>query len=140
MKTILYLTALLFLITNVSCTKNQDDTSQKNSINGKWSLRTINCFIAENNYNFPNGQITWTFNTSNSTVTILNNSTVTNLNFPTGVYNFTIGQNSSDNGIPCSEYLTIEGGNFGCITIDNNQLSLTSSNPDGINYLLTSNY
>lgn len=139
MKPITYLIALLLLITNISCTKNTDESSENLTLKGKWNLKTITTFIAGSNYNFPDGQITWTFNSTNSTVTVLNNSTVTEFNLPSGIYNYTIGQNSPDNGATCSEYLTIEGGSFGCIFIENGQLSLSSSNPDGINYTLTSN-
>lgn len=130
---------LLLVVALISCTKNTDDSSQNKTLNGKWNLKSITTSIAGSNYNFPDGQITWTFDTSNSTVSVLNNSTVTDFNLPSGVYNYTIGQNSPDNGAPCSEYLTIEGGNYGCIAIENGELTLGSSNPDGINYYLTSN-
>jgi hypothetical protein len=139
MKPISYLIALLLLITNVSCTKNNDESTENKGINGKWNLKTISTFIAGSNYTFPDGQITWTFNSTTSTVTVLNNSAITEFNLPSGVYNYTIAPNSPDNGAPCSEYLTIEGGHFGCIVIENGKLSLNSSNPDGINYTLTSN-
>jgi hypothetical protein len=139
MKTITSLLIFLLSVVMISCSKNTDDSSQNKNLNGKWNLKTIATFIAGSNYNFPDGQITWTFNTANSTVSVLNNSAVTDFNLPSGVYNYTIGQNGSDNGAPCSEYLTIEGGNFGCIAIENGQLTLNSSNPDGISYYLTSN-
>lgn len=139
MKPITSLLVSLLSVAIISCSKNTDDSSQNKNLNGKWNLKTITTFISSNNYNFPDGQITWTFNTTNSTVSVLNNSTVTDFNLPSGVYNYTIGQNSAENGAPCSEYLTIDGGNFGCIAIENGHLTLNSSNPDGISYYLTSN-
>jgi hypothetical protein len=142
MKLLHFFSALLIFTCVLSCSKNNNDeatTSPNNQINGRWSLRTISTSIAGSNYTFPSGQIKWTFNSTNTTLTVVNNSNITDFNLPTGVYNYSIGQNNSNNGAPCSEYLTIDGGNYGCIAIVNGELSLSSSNPDGINYFLTSN-
>jgi hypothetical protein len=136
MKTLKILTCLFFNVIIMSCSNTGSNTfanSQNTTeVQSTWKLVAISSFVIEASHVFTPGEVTWTFN--NTTVTVVNNSGITDYNLPTGVYNYTIGQNSADNGAPCSEYLTIEGGQYGCIVIEGGQLSLASSNPDGFNY------
>ena len=117
--------SLLLLLTLGSFTacKKEIDHSTKNStpksalIDGKWNLVRIHGGITGANETHSTGEIEWTFNTQNATLTVDN--TVANSTYyylPSGTYSF---QEISG---PTESYLVIDANELGQMVFSGNQL------------------
>lgn len=89
MKTALY----IFLLALCSLSCNSDDDAQQNhepTLNGSWSLVNVYGGFAGVDDDFETGLITWTFNSSNSEVTVTNTNTTDVIydGFPSGTYDY----------------------------------------------------
>ncbi len=73
-----------------SCDKNDDNASQFDNLNGTWNLKKIHGgFAGISTYDI--GDITWTFNVLNNTVSIENNI-MTSIELDSGTYDYRIEQ------------------------------------------------
>ena len=113
--------ALLVLLSFTACKKDvapvQHNNSTKSTIDGKWSFIRLYGGIAGVNENHAAGEIEWTFNSQNSTLTVNNtggNSSYYSL--PSGVYGFQEISGSPEN------YLVINANELGQFVISGNQL------------------
>lgn len=114
---------LTVLATFTACKKEvaptQQNHSSANAIDGKWSLVRIYGGIAGANENHPIGDIEWTFNSQNGTLTVNNsapNSTYYYL--PSGTYNFQEISTSTQH------YLVIDSNELGEFVISGNELKI----------------
>lgn len=125
MKNIIYSPVLLLLlfVSFASCKKEvihtQTSASSKSAIDGKWNLVRISGGIAGANEIHSTGEIEWTFNTQNATLTV--NNTTGNSSYyylPSGIYSFQEISGSTQN------YLVIDANELGQFVISGNQLSI----------------
>ena len=122
MKRIIYSLSLslLALILIPGCKKDVRPThpnSSTNSLNGKWNLVRIYGGIMGADENHTSGEIEWTFDTQNTTLTVVN--TVGNSGYyylPSGTYSFQEISNSSQH------YLVVDANELGEFVVSGNQL------------------
>jgi hypothetical protein len=117
MKKFLFATFIFINVTLSSCS-NDNNFTNKNSVEGRWKLVNVTGTFAGINNNFTYGIITWDFNSITQTVTVVNNNTDSNLwdVLETGVYNYQFINNPDS---PCGESIEIDGSIFGCYSVDN---------------------
>ena len=129
MKKFLFATFIFINVTLSSCS-NDDNFTNKNSVEGSWKLVNVTGTFAVINNNFTYGIITWDFNSITQTVTVVNNNTDSNLwdVLETGVYNYQFINNPDS---PCGESIEIDGSVFGCYSVDNDNLVIDQSIADG---------
>lgn len=121
----------LVVISAVSCQKktytpngndttpkvSQDDTNESDAINGDWNLVNVFGGIAGTNQLYQPGDITWTIDSTNSTVIISYASGIIDYTgFAPGTYSF---QTTSSNG---NINLIVDNRDFGTFTNSNNEL------------------
>lgn len=123
MKTLIYSTLLLLLTFSfTACQKETRQTTKSNNtpkstIDGKWYLMRIQGGIIGANETHSVGEIIWSFNTQNATLSV--NNTVGSSTYyylPSGTYPF---QQITD---PNGSYLVIDGAELGQLTFSGNQL------------------
>lgn len=124
MKKIVYILPLLILVVLSACKKDirpTNTTHQNNhatsDLDGKWNLIHMYGGIAGANENYAHGEIEWTFNTQNTTLTV--NNTIGNSSYyslPSGTYPFQQISNSNQN------YLVIDANELGQFVISGNQI------------------
>ncbi|MDF3029159.1 MAG: hypothetical protein K0S23_3466 [Fluviicola sp.] len=122
MKKLIYssFTVLFVLLLFTSCKKevtNRQGHSTKSTIDGKWSVVRVYGGIAGADENHPVGEIEWTFNSQNGTLTV-NNTTGNSVYYylPAGTYSFQEISNASQN------YLVIDANELGQFVISGNQM------------------
>ena len=131
MKTITKLSVFLLFILVTACSKSDDSKPTEPVIDGQWKLKYVNGSITGASYYFESGVVNGTFNPSDQTVVVENNNTNNNLNdlFPSGTYSYEIIDNSSDSS--CSQILKIDIMELGCLTIEENNLTMNQTFADG---------
>jgi hypothetical protein len=123
MKKLIYssFSVLFVLLLFTSCTKEVTNTrkvhSTESTIDGKWSVVRVYGGIAGADENHPAGEIEWTFNSQNGTLTV-NNTTGNSVYYylPAGTYSYQEISNSSQN------YLVIDANELGQFVISGNQM------------------
>lgn len=128
-KNLLSLVIILSLM-QMSCSSNSGSNST-DAIQGQWKLVTVSGSFAGIHDSFNPGLITWTFNATNHTVTVVNNNTNPNLQsvLPTGVYDYHFVNNTDSS--PCEESIEINGNLYNCFTVTNESLILDQAIADG---------
>ncbi|WP_294674669.1 hypothetical protein [uncultured Fluviicola sp.] len=127
MKSVIYSSLVLLLTLGLfaGCQKETRQTTKSSkcvppdTIDGKWHLIRITGGITGANETHAVNEITWSFNASNSTLTV--NNTVGSSTYyylPSGTYPFQ--QISGPNG----NYLVIDGAELGQFTFSGNQMLL----------------
>ena len=95
-------------------------------IDGKWNLMRLYGGIMGTNETYSGGEIQWTFNTQNMTLTVQNTSgNSTYYYLPSGTYNF---QEISN---PGGQYLVIDANELGEFVISGNQLQINENKKSG---------
>lgn len=114
---------ILILLVISSCKKEQrpitpqPPATEANSINGTWNLLRIYGGIAGINETHNPGDIEWTFNTQDSSLTVDNNGFTSDyFHLPSGTYSFHEISTANEH------YLVIESNELGQFTISGNQL------------------
>lgn len=125
-KSILTLT-LLLLVLMPSC--SNDSSTNSNTVEGQWKLINVSGTFAGIDNDFAPGLITWDFNATTQTVTVVNNNNTALWDvFETGIYNYQIVDNPE---FPCGEIIKIDGIEMGCFSISGNELVIDQSIADG---------
>jgi len=131
---------LLVLLPALIMTGCEEDNAtpmnyQQEAAEGEWNLVNVSGSIAGVNQDFAPGTIAWTFN-ENGTVTVVNNNTNEQAEdfFDTGTYDYSFVANE-DNPQACAIVLEVDNINFGCQTINGDELVLSQVWADG--YQLT---
>ena len=125
-KSILTLT-LLLLVLMPSC--SNDSSTNSNTVEGQWKLINVSGTFAGIDNDFAPGLITWDFNPTTQTVTVVNNNDTELWDvFETGIYNYQIVDNPE---FPCGEIIKIDGIEMGCFSISGNELVIDQSIADG---------
>ncbi|MGC4041354.1 MAG: hypothetical protein QM710_11380 [Flavobacterium sp.] len=115
---------------------SSDSNSARSSIvDGQWKLTNVSGSIIGSSSDFEPGMITWDFNPTTQTVTVVNNNTDENKTdiFETGIYNYQIVAN--DNPELCSQVIKIDNIEMGCFNIVEGKLKIDQAFADG--YTLT---
>lgn len=117
MKNILIALFTLLYLSNCSQT---DDNSKKDVLEGSWNLSKISGGFAGIDEDYPDGNIVWTFVSSESQLEINNNNTANTLydGLPTGEYIYTLL--TVDNEL----FLEINGDEFAGILLSGDRLTL----------------
>lgn len=123
MRQIIYNSLLLFLILGLftACKKEIDNPSKndtpKSSIDGKWSLTRIYGGIIGANETHSSGEIEWTFDSQNSTLSVHNVvGSSSYYSLPSGTYPFQQISGTNEN------YLVIDANELGEFTFSGNRL------------------
>lgn len=115
----LTLTLLLGIGLLIGCADDSNNIPQEELLNGTWSLKNLSGGFVGLDENYPDGTITWTFNSQNQTIIIDNNEpTSKSFIFDSGAYNYSIIE------INNQKYLNIENDEYGGLTISNNSLTV----------------
>lgn len=127
-KSFLFFTAFIFTV--VTSCSSDSSSSSTDSVSGVWKLVNVTGTFAGINSNFPPGMITWNFNPSNQTVTVVNSNPDPNLwdVLESGIYDYEFINNPDS---PCGVQIEIAGTVFGCYTIANDSLVIDQSIADG---------
>jgi len=135
MKSKVLILGILLISLLSSCSKDTD-TSHANIVNGQWKLINVSGSFSGVNSNFVPGIITWDFNPTTQTVTVINNNTDSNLTdiFETGVYNYQVVEN--ENPQLCTETIRMDGIEMGCFNIINGDLKIDQAFTDGYSVTL----
>jgi hypothetical protein len=133
-KSILYSLLLLSLL-QFGCSTNSN-SSATDPVQGLWKLVAVDGTFAGIHDTFTPGLITWTFNPTNHTVTVVNNNTDPNAwdLLDSGVYDYHFVNNPDS---PCGESIEINGSIYGCYTVSNNSLIIDQAIADGFAITLT---
>lgn len=107
-----------------------EEPEQPQSAEGRWSLINISGSIAGVSNNFPEGQITWTFN-PDSTIDIVNGNPDENVEdfLDSGNYVFGFIPNEMQSG--CNEVMFVWCFTVGCQNISGDMMTLTQPENDG---------
>ncbi len=120
--------ALLF-----SCS-DDDSASPEAEFTGIYQLTQASGSIAGGSYEYDPGLITWSFNPSNNTVTIVNNN-VDPMAYDgpdTGIYTYSV--EASEVPDLCDTVLKIDGVDYGCYMITTNGLTVSNTYVDGYTF------
>lgn len=127
MKKIIFSLSLAFLavLAFTACKKevrpNSDPSPASNTLEGKWNLVRLYGGITGANEVHAIGEIEWTFNDQNSTVTVNNTAGNSSYYFlPSGTYSYQQISGSSQN----QNYLVIDGNELGQFIISNDQMHI----------------
>jgi uncharacterized protein YcfL len=120
---------LLALI--LSGCSSDSNSPHANIVEGQWKLIHVSGSFAGVSSDFVPGVITWDFNPTTQTVTVVNNNTNDNLTdiFETGVYNYSVV--ATQDPELCSEIIKIDDQEMGCFSIVNGHLQIDQSFVDG---------
>ena len=124
------LTLLAFCIMICAgCTVDDEGTP---ALHGEWKLVHVMGGIAGVDDTFPEGTITWKFNTSSQTVTVDNTNTDESMQdfMPSGVYDYNFAVNTATPEA-CSDVIVIDGVSFGCMSVDSDELVFSQIESDG---------
>lgn len=139
MKKFFLLVPLTLLALCTSCTQDDDAGNPESEFTATYFLTNGSGSIAGGNFNFEPGLISWSFDSENHTVTIVNNNPdpMAYGGPDSGIYPFSIG----DSELPemCEHVLIVDGVDYGCYTITANGLTLTNTYADGYTYTFTTN-
>lgn len=116
---------------------NDDDDSNTTPINssldGSWNLVHVSGGFGGEDNEFEEGLITWTFNESEGTITVVNNNPADLYDaLGTGTYTYDLMPVES---MSCNTSLNVTLDdmilNFGCMTIVNNDMTISNLESDG---------
>jgi hypothetical protein len=132
MKKLLSFFGIMILLLLSACNNNSNNSDP---LQGQWKLVNVTGTFAGINSNFPQGMITWDFNSITQTVTVTNNNADSNLwdVFETGVYTYQFVNNPVS---PCGQSIDINGSAYGCYSISSNTLVIDQSIADGFTITL----
>lgn len=124
-KSILVFTCLLSLV--LSCNSSDgigEIINNQNSIGVEWDLVNISGGLAGVNNSFNRDIIVWTFNASEETIIVENNSSINSIydGLDSGTYTFTIEGND------INSFIIIDGIEFGEIIVTNNEFTIDQNN------------
>lgn len=130
MKSKLSFLGILLILLFAGCS-SESDSSQSNSIDGQWKLVNVSGSFAGVSSDFAPGIITWDFNSTTQTVTVVNHNTDDNLTdlFETGVYNYQIVENPNPDS--CAEIIKIDNIEMGCFSLVDGTLHIDQAFLDG---------
>lgn len=133
MKKLLYLLPFAFGALFVSCS-DDDSSNPEADFTGIYQLTHAAGSIAGGSYDYDPGLITWTFNPSNNTVTIVNNNDdpMAYDGPDTGIYTYSV-EASEVEGM-CDTVLKVDGAEYGCYTFTTNGLTVTNNYADGFTF------
>lgn len=135
MKKILILLLISPLLLATSCDDDDNNTPQNAALTGRWKLVNISGGIQGQDFDVPNGTITWTFNNNNMVQVVNNNPVDSNVEdfFETGTY--TYQHIASEVSATCPQLLRVNNVDLGCKHTAGNTMTLTQTESDG--YVLT---
>ena len=142
MKTLKLMLLLLYIPVAFSCNNDDDNNQPSNQeFEGTWKLINVSGGFGGVDHDFEEGIITWTFNSQNETIVVVNNNPADVYDgLGTGEYTYDFVPN--DITTICAESFEAQGpgdaetvSNFGCMAITGNDMTLSMAEADG--FLLT---
>lgn len=127
---VLMVMVALYMVTGCS---EDDDNGSGTALQGEWHLVEISSDFGGSD-EFEEGIVTWTFDDSQQEITVENNAVGDGFSGPeSGTYDYAIGPD----GDVCTQAMFIEDENYGCITLQGNQLKFSLAHVDGAVYTFT---
>lgn len=125
---ITFLSAVAVLL--FGCSSSSETTTPTAAFDGEWKLINVSGGFAGVNDNFPAGQIKWTVNSANNTVTVVNNNTNPDAQdvLESGVYPYLL---ENDTNSICSQTFNVNNMDLGCYEVTANQWTITFAYADG---------
>lgn len=129
---ILKLASVLIIALMFSNCSNDDDRNDEETLSGMWKLIEVKGSIAGTNDTFEPGLITWNFNPSTQTFTVVNKNTDEEARdiFESGTYPYKVVTSPIANST-CNKSIELNSANFGCITIIQSTLQINDGAADG---------
>ncbi|TRW27374.1 hypothetical protein FMM05_01680 [Flavobacterium zepuense] len=107
---------------------SDDDQINTAGLEGSWSLVEIHNGFGATNIGYDEGIVIWTFDEQEREIDVVNSASADNYSaLATGNYGYTIG---AENQV-CNDALFIEEDAYGCISITNDTLRVSSAHVDG---------
>lgn len=134
-----FIVTILCFITLTACS-NSDNEPKDDILSGVWNVKNISGGFVGMNQTFENETITWTFNSADSKLNVVNDNILVDVIYDgldTGSYSYSIIK------IDDESFLEINGQEFAGISFTNGQLQLdqnkisTGSGADGFVLLFT---
>jgi hypothetical protein len=127
-KIFLLFTAVAFMALS-GCNGNDNDNTP--SMKGTWSLTNVHGGITGSDDSFDPGMITWDFDPTSHTVTIVNNNTFEAQDIlPSGTYDYSVVENTTSSEL-CSENIVVGGTNYGCFAVSAHEMTFAQVESDG---------
>lgn len=126
------LASLLVIAVIFSSCINDDDRSNEGTLTGSWKLIEVKGSIAGTNDTFEPGLITWNFNPSTQTFTVVNKNTDEEARdiFESGTYPYKVITSPIANSV-CNKSIELNSADFGCIMITKSMLQINNGATDG---------
>ena len=130
MKKTLFILFTTVSLLHLSCSNDSGSNPTSAAVQGQWKLVAVDGTFAGIHETFTPGLITWTFNPTAHTVTVVNNNTNPDAwdLLDTGVYNYQFVNNPDS---PCGEQIEIDGSIYGCYTVTNDSFVIDQAIADG---------
>jgi len=107
---------------------SDDDQINTSGLEGSWSLIEIRNGFGNTSVGYNEGVVTWTFDEQAREIDVINSASADNYSaLATGNYGYTIG---AENQV-CNDALFIEEDSYGCVSISNDTLRVSSAHVDG---------
>ena len=132
MKNLKLLSVLFIAFVFENC-NNDDDKNAVATLAGKWKLVETSGTIAGTTDTFTPGTITWNFDESDSTFTVVNNNTdeMAQDVFDSGTYPFAVIAGPVANSI-CVQTIELDEMDYGCLSITPTTLEINQGYADGM--------
>lgn len=101
-----------------ACDNDDDTVPQKVTIDGTWHLKNVSGGFAGVDEDFSRGEVIWTFDGGNSTLSVKNNSERTFSGLPVGTYAYSVSEVEGD------EVLFIDENKFGITVISTSEMTI----------------
>ena len=135
MKKKILLLVLTIALLQLGCSSNSSSNPTASTVQGEWKLVAVDGTFAGIHETFTPGLITWTFNPTAQTVTVVNNNTNPDAwdLLDTGVYDYHFVNNPDS---PCGEQIEIGGSIYGCYTVTSASFIIDQAIADGYSITL----
>jgi len=132
MKIINLLRINLLALLAISCCNNDDGNPVNQQIEGKWHLVQVSGGFVGINHVYEPGTISWEFNANTNKLKVINTNTDENKQdiFDTGTYDFGFEPNTTTSEL-CPESIILDSIDYGCYTIDDDELTISQLESDG---------
>lgn len=136
MKKSLSILGIVIAVMAMGCSSDSN-SSHDSIVDGQWKLVHVSGSFTGIASDFDPGIITWDFNPTTQTVTVVNNNTDDSKTdiFETGVYNYQIV--AGENPQLCAEVIKIDNVEMGCFSIVDGNLQIDQAFLDGYTVTLT---
>ena len=138
MKRILFVVlSLVCIIPSISCSGDDKvPVKESTALHGTWYLTKVSGGVYQDaSHEIEPGVISWNFNEPNGTLNVIRHKV--SILGTNGLQSGTYAYSYQAGGSACPKMLFIDGGEYGCITLTNETLTIRKDQTDGTIYTFT---